>query len=197
MSRGYLLNMALFFIPSALLLNVIGWTFMLLFMQVRSDYSFQVPETAEFFGTSPDKIKWGHGINSQAQLKNSLEGKDMMIEADVSSGTIKGDDNVIPIMAHPPSKTSDLSLEQFLDCILDYHIPKGIKLDFKNIEVVESALKIIQLKMNKIKGPLWLNSDIIAGPVNATTQPVDAKQFLNLTQTYFPSAVLSVGWTTR
>lgn len=75
MSRSYLLNIVLVFIPSALLLNVIGWTLLLMFMQVQSDHSFRRPDTAEFFSTSPDKIKWGHGINSRAQLKHSLEGK--------------------------------------------------------------------------------------------------------------------------
>lgn len=77
----------------------------------------------------------------------------MMIEADVSLGTIKdkeGDLLLVPIMAHPPSKQSDLSLEEFLDTIIDYHIPKGIKLDFKSIEVVESALKIVKLKIDKV-----------------------------------------------
>jgi hypothetical protein len=78
-------------------------------------------------------------------------GKDMMIEADVSLGTIKGKEGeLIPIMAHPPSKQSDLSLEEFLDTILDYQRPKGIKLDFKNIEVVESSLKIVKLKTDKV-----------------------------------------------
>ena len=77
----------------------------------------------------------------------------MMIEADVSMGTIKGKDGdllLVPIMAHPPSKQSDLSLEEFLDTILDYHTPKGIKLDFKSIEVVESALEIVKLKIDKV-----------------------------------------------
>ena len=74
----------------------------------------------------------------------------MMIEADVSSGTIKGQNITMSIMAHPPSKSSDLSLEEFLDTILDYPTPKGIKLDFKNIEVVESALQIIKLRINKV-----------------------------------------------
>jgi len=77
----------------------------------------------------------------------------MMIEADVSMGTIKGKDEnllLVPIMAHPPSKQSDLSLEEFLDTILDYHTPKGIKLDFKSIEVVESALEIVKLKIDKV-----------------------------------------------
>lgn len=192
--------MVLVFVPSALLINVIGWTFLLLFIQVHSENSFRLPGAADFFDVPIFKIKWGHGINNRALLKKSLEGKDMMIEADVSMGTIKGKDGdllLVPIMAHPPSKQSDLSLEEFLDTILDYHTPKGIKLDFKSIEVVESALEIVKLKIDKIKVPLWLNADIISGPVNATTQPVDAKQFLNLTKCYFPGAILSVGWTTR
>jgi hypothetical protein len=171
--------MVLVFVPSALLINVIGWTFLLLFMQVHSEHSFKAPEAADFFDIPIFKIQWGHGINSRALLKKSLEGnnellinyddcklcyssysfvsachqigKDMMIEADVSLGTIKGKEgHLIPIMAHPPSKQSDLSLEEFLDTILDYRTPKGIKLDFKNIEVVESSLKIVKLKTDKV-----------------------------------------------
>ncbi len=45
--------------------------------------------------------------------------------------------------------------------------------------------------------PLWLNADIISGPVDATSKPLDADRFLSLCQNYFPNAVLSVGWTTR
>ena len=45
--------------------------------------------------------------------------------------------------------------------------------------------------------PLWLNADIIAGPVNALSEPLDAQLFLGLCRRYFPDAVLSVGWTTR
>lgn len=48
----------------------------------------------------------------------------------------------------------------------------------------------------QIKYPLWLNADILKGPVNATTTPVDATQFLNVSKS-FPNATLSIGWTTN
>jgi len=42
-----------------------------------------------------------------------------------------------------------------------------------------------------------LNADILPGPVNSNTQPVDADTFLDLSVRLFPSSTLSVGWTTR
>lgn len=75
----------------------------------------------------------------------------MMIEADVSMGTITGrEGKFLPIMAHPPFKTSDLSLEEFVDIALSSRPPKGIKLDFKDMEVVELSLMIIKARANKV-----------------------------------------------
>ena len=45
--------------------------------------------------------------------------------------------------------------------------------------------------------PLWLNADIVAGPVDSGHIPVDAEVFLNLAKTHFPGATLSLSWTTR
>jgi hypothetical protein len=44
----------------------------------------------------------------------------MMLEADVSLGTLIGhpDEDLFPVMAHPPHTTSDLSLEMFLDGVI-------------------------------------------------------------------------------
>ena len=42
-----------------------------------------------------------------------------------------------------------------------------------------------------------LNADILPGPVESTTKPVDADIFLELCSRQFPSSTLSVGWTTR
>ena len=80
------------------------------------------------------------------------KGADMMIEADVSMGTltIGNDSSVIPIMAHPPHKTSDLSLEQFLTTILKSGKRKGIKLDFKDIAIVEPALAMLKRQENQV-----------------------------------------------
>jgi hypothetical protein len=42
---------------------------------------------------------------------------------------------------------------------------------------------------------VWLNADIIRGPVAGSRDPIDADKFLKLCKTYFPQATLSVGWT--
>ena len=43
---------------------------------------------------------------------------------------------------------------------------------------------------------LWLNADILKGIINPTNIPVDANQFLSLSQNFFPEAILSPGYTT-
>jgi len=185
------------------------------------------PSVADFFpeiGSDFSRVKWGHAVNSRAALQQSLDGTDMMIEADVSMGTLTtgNDSTVLPIMAHPPHKTSDLSLEQFLTTILESGKRKGIKLDFKDIDIVEPAFAMLKRQEDKVMAfiqmapkwqiniqlflclttlkitvPLWLNADIVAGPVKAATRPLDAARFLSLVKQFFPLAVISVGWTTR
>lgn len=72
----------------------------------------------------------------------------MMIEADVFLGKLKTDltseKPKRPVMAHPPIKTSDLTLEDFLDQVLDASELKGIKLDFKSTSVLEQAFQIVK-----------------------------------------------------
>lgn len=76
----------------------------------------------------------------------------MMIEADVSMGMVTGrEGKILPIMAHPPFKTSDLSLEEFLDTVLSSGKKKGIKLDFKDMEAVEMSLMIIKARTSKVR----------------------------------------------
>lgn len=79
-------------------------------------------------------------------------GSSMMIEADILMGTISGDEDVTirPIMAHPPLKQSDLTLEQFLDSVLSNETPKGLKLDFKDINAVEPAMRMIRDRRHQV-----------------------------------------------
>ena len=86
----------------------------------------------------------------------------MMIEADVSLGAENE-----PIMAHAPANTSDLSLEQFLESVLastQSGEKKGIKLDFKFLDVVEPSLVMLDNLRDKLNFPVWLNADILKGP---------------------------------
>lgn len=72
-----------------------------------------------------------------------------MIEADVELGKVKdGDGTIIPIMAHPPTTESDLSLQQFLQRIITHNTDypcnsKGVKLDFKSIESFDESLPLL------------------------------------------------------
>jgi len=54
----------------------------------------------------------------------------------------------MPVMAHPPAIVSDLSLSEFLNRIMEFNRnhegqEKGVKLDFKSIEVFEGSLDIL------------------------------------------------------
>ena len=98
----------------------------------------------------------------RALLEKALNDDTMMIEADVSLG-----DNNEPIMAHPPANTSDLTLEDFIKIVVnatENGAKKGIKLDFKFIEVVPPSLKMLESQRDRIKIPLWFNADILTGP---------------------------------
>ncbi|KAL0102140.1 hypothetical protein PUN28_018576 [Cardiocondyla obscurior] len=155
-------------------------------------------DPSEFFAdvkSNLTKIVWAHAVNSEKELKNALSSENvMMLEADVVMGTINR--NSTPIMAHPPSTKSDLSLEQFLN-ITSENGTKGIKLDFKTNEAFKNSIPILEKWRPTLKYPVFLNADILPGPVNATTTPVDAKEFLTGAIATLPEAVLSVGWTTR
>lgn len=74
-----------------------------------------------------------------------------MIEADIVSGhlTEARVGPPIPIMGHPPATTGDLSLEQFLDTVLQRNANKGLKLDFKSLEVFQASENILEQFLSK------------------------------------------------
>lgn len=80
-----------------------------------------------------------------------------MIEADVITGHLIDEPDEgkktdrIPIMGHPPSITSDLSLQEFLDGW--NHTDKLLKLDFKSTEAFMLALPVMEnaFKVSKLQ----------------------------------------------
>ncbi|GIY66217.1 protein FAM151B [Caerostris darwini] len=121
------------------------------------------------------------------------------LEADVTLGLLNGNEfgTLVPIMAHPPDTSSDISLEMWIDRVIHQNTGKGVKLDFKSLDVVESSLLILQRYTEQLNFSLWLNADILYGPILASTIPVKDDMFLLLCHQYFPEAVHSVGWTTN
>jgi len=73
-----------------------------------------------------------------------------------------------------------------------------VKLDFKNTLVIKESLKLAsQILLPKYNFELWLNADILRGPnAGVDTIPIDPDVFLDTCLEYFPSAVLSLGYTT-
>lgn len=128
----------------------------------------------------------------------------MMLEADILMGNHGQFQDMQPIMAHPPAQLSDLTFTQFLDGVLRATKiegkRKGIKLDFKDIEAVEPCLKQLKLRVEELGSPsfpIFVNADILEGPVNATKKPLNPERFISLVKENAPFAVLSIGWTTR
>ena len=131
--------------------------------------------------------------NISIQLAAALTDGTMMIEADVSAG-LGGE----PIMAHPPDTESDLSLELFLETVLlatEGGAKKGIKLDFKSLDILQPSLETLQRLQSRLVFPVWLNADILRGP--GGKDPVSAEIFLQLCTRYLPSATLSTGILSR
>ncbi|KAG7213402.1 hypothetical protein KM043_002687 [Ampulex compressa] len=162
------------------------------------------PDPKDFFPKiqgNLTKIVWAHAVNSQAELESAFASDDvMMLEADVVIGKLNVTTNETnpdrPIMAHPPAKESDLSLEEFLNAAVK-NGTKGIKLDFKTIEAFNMSRPILASVRNNLTFPVFLNADIMPGPLNATDLPVNETLFLKGAMETLPECTLSVGWTTR
>ena len=119
----------------------------------------------------------------------------MMLEADVllrGQGTPNQTD--IPVMAHPPDIDSDITLEEWITRVIT--TDKGVKLDFKSIEVLEPAMLVLNQFRGSYKQPIWLNSDIFNGPNSPDSTPVNATRFREIILEHFPECTLSIGWKT-
>ncbi|XP_076352893.1 menorin-like isoform X1 [Tachypleus tridentatus] len=162
--------------------------------------SFEGQTEALSKSVEPDAsdVTWAHAVNSRRELERHLASDVVFLEADVLLGHVRGKESgpAVPIMAHPPLKTSDVTLEDWIDTVIASRKRKGVKLDFKVLDVLEESLKILQSRKEELH-QLWLNADILPGPVDANTRPVNASSFLYLCNRYFPTATLSVGWTTQ
>ncbi len=66
-------------------------------------------------------------------------------------------------MAHPPLIDSDLTLKQYVEGIIS-RSDKGMKLDFKSLEVSKPSLEIVRDKGNLVRNPVWGNADVVKGP---------------------------------
>ena len=73
----------------------------------------KVPEFWPEVADDLTAVVWSHATNTKDMLETAIEDDTMMIEADVSVG-----EGGVPIMAHPPQNTSDLSLLDFVNTLI-------------------------------------------------------------------------------
>ncbi|ELT90991.1 hypothetical protein CAPTEDRAFT_222574 [Capitella teleta] len=140
-------------------------------------------------------IKWYHGANSLSEMHEAIAGDHMMLEGDIILrwwGLPNQTEE--PVMAHPPAVNSDNTLDNWLTQILNRE-DKGIKLDFKGLQVVRPSLELLKEKENLVNHPIWANADVVAGP-GSSADPIDPKQFLSIVNEVWPNMTLSLGWTT-
>ncbi|XP_076046295.1 protein FAM151B isoform X2 [Oratosquilla oratoria] len=165
----------------------------------------EIMDVIEFFpdlSADVSNVTWAHACNSRDKLREAIQDhKIMMLEADVSEGRVVGEtDTHMPIMAHPPYVTSQLSLAMWIDEVIKANEEgkqKGVKLDFKDLSIVELSMETLTNRSHLISFPLWLNADILRGPVEISRPPLNPDKFLTLCSMAFPTATLSVGWTTK
>ncbi|KAJ0011564.1 hypothetical protein NQD34_012539 [Periophthalmus magnuspinnatus] len=139
---------------------------------------------------------WFHRANGKEEMNRALASDAMILEADVTlHGFGTANQKPVPIMAHPPNVTSDNTLDQWLDAVLESR--KGIKLDFKSLASVGLSLSLLSQKNSTrgIRRPVWLNADVLKDPLVPGFIPtVNGTQFLELVQEKFPDVTLSLGW---
>lgn len=147
-------------------------------------------------------VTWAHAVNSKLGLEAALADEGvMMLEADVVMGCCG-----VPIMAHPPNTRSDVTLEEWVDTIIQSQLTgkcgrKGMKIDLKDLSVVEPCVRMLCLKkamLVKTQLPLWMNADVLLGPDGRHLHPLDPMIFFAQCEelNFIPSVVMSLGWTT-
>ncbi|XP_003744744.1 protein FAM151B [Galendromus occidentalis] len=118
------------------------------------------------------------------------------IEADILMGGTKSGLHDVPIMAHPPDNSSDISFAEWIEIASEAETSKGLKLDFKDIESVEPCLRKLQEIKKNSDREIWLNADILIGPGSPKRPAVDRARFLALAGASPLKHTLSIGWTT-
>jgi hypothetical protein len=149
----------------------------------------------------PPQQVWSHGTCSGASLTAALN--DGLITAIESDILMSADSPPVPIMSHPPCRTSDLTFERFLSLTVG-KTNKHLKLDFKEIEALALCVSILANQLETTRSGdqhVWLNADIISGPgcrqSDERGDPFDANEFFRLTLplvSKFPNVHLSLGW---
>lgn len=115
-------------------------------------------------------MTWAHATNSRKAFEEAVASSSVSaIECDI---LMSNNHRPEPILAHPPSRESDITVRQMLRFILSPlkhekdNLRKHLKLDFKEIEALEPTLDLILNSdfTNTSGKEIMLNADILSGP---------------------------------
>ncbi|CAB0002753.1 unnamed protein product [Nesidiocoris tenuis] len=163
------------------------------------EWEFVMGNGIPFLSTLPDGLWEGNGLTSDTDFSRFTLAHVEKLPSSLLSQTDPIINISLPIMAHPPDNTSDISLEEFLNTALEFHdVSKGIKLDFKSTQAFEASIDLLEraFQDRPLYIPIWINADIMGGPGARDRQHVDPNLFLSTCSSKFPMATISVGWTT-
>ena len=146
----------------------------------------------EFGVSSASDVIWAHAVNSKAKLAEALQRNVHFLECDVILRESDGQ----PIVAHPPATDSDITLKEWINAVVTSGKMVGMKFDFKETRAVKPSLTLMAPVLSKRKDCLlWLNADVIGHPQGHNNwPPVASTEFLSLVSSFFPHAVVSLGW---
>lgn len=140
--------------------------------------------------------QWAHSCCSASSLESAFQGPVTAIEADILMGTIESEHGEVPIMAHPPCRTSDLSFEDFWQrCLAEAR--HHLKLDFKDLRSLQLCLPTVQASKCRLAAQgqgVWINADILPGPNRREPCPIQAEDFMMAVKQWAPGVPLSLGW---
>lgn len=142
----------------------------------------------EFGVSRPGDILWSHAVNGLEKFGRFLNNPAaMFIESDIRLSIKSGE----PVAVHPPETESDLTFRELIDRMKQSK--QGLKLDFKDPEILLTCLNII--KSAGLQQPVFLNADILQG-TGANISKFSARGFVSLCRAHYPKGIFSIGWTT-
>ena len=159
-------------------------------LQVTETMDFDVNSEIGYLSSSlsylgvatPEEVVWAHAVNNKFLLKNAVNSCAHFIEADIVENRV----------AHHPNDPSNLSVESLIRAV--NNSGQGLKLDFKDVESIQSALdRLIEYNFS---GPVFLNLGVLPGPGSSKIlSPAEVQTFTQQISRY-PDAVISLSWFT-
>ncbi|MDD9912013.1 MAG: DUF2181 domain-containing protein, partial [Alphaproteobacteria bacterium] len=137
------------------------------------------------------ELTWAHQVNSTDLLDACCANSSiMMLEGDV----VFTDACTVPMMASPFKlegvvQPSSLSFQQWLATTSSNH--KGVKIDIQSPAALEPTLAV--LAELQPETPVILHADVF-NLLNDDVAQFEPEMFVQLSQRFFPSATLSMGW---